>query len=470
MTPLALAALGLAIVTQNQAALRASPKESAAQQAVLWQGEVLEIRGERGDYLSVYDHRLERGGFIRATQVRATPLQPEDAPQLLAIVRFLRETPGEESLGISYAAAYLKVVPAAQITAEPFDALGSMADRLAQRASVHQSKANSTLIAAHLEVAAQFGIKFYSYEHDGKVQICYDGEMYRRVLAMNSADPSQRARAALGVTRHECVDPDLGPTARFHLDQWRAEILQGVHTENLSPVLQNRVHMRLAGVSAALAYWQTRRGENALVAANQSLDQLGAIKKSELEEQDQNDFAEAAVRVGASRLAAEPAIQRGGRLAIKLAPGEPGQTCVALLDTRRGGELLAQRCTFGTVWLTSARANNDDTALALAVQPLATWREMWVFRRAGNDWQIDVLPPGSDGPELGYIEFAGWQPDSKHLLVVRELRSAGRFRRRFESVALDSLRTERQAGTPDLIPGFGRWQDTAWRTSTVSLR
>jgi len=31
---------------------------------------------------------------------------------------------------------------------------------------------------------------------------------------------------------------------------------------------------------------------------------------------------------------------------------------------------------------------------------------------------------------------------------------AAAFRRRFESVALESLRTERQAGTPDLIPGL----------------
>jgi hypothetical protein len=335
---------------------------------------------------------------------------------------------------------------------------------------VHQSKANSAILAAHLELLSQFGVKFYSYEHVGAVQICYDGEMYRRVLAMNPADSAQQARAALGLTRHECVDPNLGPTARYHLDQWRADILQMARTANLPPILANRVHMRRAGVLAALAYWQTRRGDNALAAANQSLDELGAVKKSDLDEADQNDYAEAAVRVGASRLAAEPAIAHAGRLAIKLSPGEPGQTCVALLDTQRGGELLTQRCTFGTVWLTSARASNDGSALALAVQPLATWREMWVFRRAGSEWLVDVLPPGGDESELGYIEFAGWQPDSKHLLVVRELRVAGRFHRRFESVALESLRTERQAGTPDLIPGFGRWQDTAWRTSTVSLR
>ena len=56
--------LGNAIVVQDQASLRASPRDSAQQQTVLWQGEVLEVRGERLDYLQVWDHKRERGGFI----------------------------------------------------------------------------------------------------------------------------------------------------------------------------------------------------------------------------------------------------------------------------------------------------------------------------------------------------------------------------------------------------------------------
>lgn len=470
MTPLVLAALTLAIVTQNPVALRASPNDSAPEQAVLWQGEVLEVRGERGDFLSVYDQRRERAGFIRAAQLRTISLEPEEAPELLAIVRFLRDTPGSEALGISYAAAYLKAAPAEQITAEAFDAIGGMADRLAQRASAHQSKINAGIVAAHLDVATQLGIQFKSYERDGSVRVCYEGDMFRRVLAMRSAEPAQQARAALGLTQHACINPDLGPSERYQWDQWRAEILQKVDTTGLSATLMNRLHMRQAGVLAALAYWQTRRGDPAFAAADHALDALGAIQKNALDELDQNDYAEAAVRVGASRLAADPAISHPGRLAIQLMPGEPGQTCVALLDTQHGSQQLTQRCTFGIVWLSSARASNDGNALALSVQPLATWRELWVFRRQGGEWRVDVLPPGGDGPELGYIEFAGWHADSKHLFVVRELRATGGFHRRFESVALDSLQTERQAGTPALIPGFDRWQDAAWRSSTVSLR
>jgi hypothetical protein len=147
------ALLTLAIVTQDQATLRAAPRDSAAQQAALWQGDTLEIRGQRMDYLQVYDHRRERAGFIHMSQVRAVSLQPEDAPQLLSVVRFLRESPGAESLGIAYTAAYLKAAPADAIGAEAFDALGTMAERLARRASMKHGKATSDVISAHMEVA-----------------------------------------------------------------------------------------------------------------------------------------------------------------------------------------------------------------------------------------------------------------------------------------------------------------------------
>src|SRR5439155_27114852 len=130
-----------AIVTQDQAALRAAPRDAAAQQAVLWQGDALEVRGERLGYLQVYDHRRERAGYVLAAQLRRVSPAPEDAPALLAVLRFVRDTPGAEALGIAYAAAYLKAAPAGTITAEPFDALASMAERLAGRASVRQADA-----------------------------------------------------------------------------------------------------------------------------------------------------------------------------------------------------------------------------------------------------------------------------------------------------------------------------------------
>ena len=215
----------LAIVTQDQAALRAAPSASAATHAQLWQGELLEVRGQRLDHLQVYDHRRERAGFVRASQVRPVGLAEADAPQLLAVLRFLRDAPGAESLGIAYVAAYLKAVPANQMTAEPFDVLGTLAERLARRAS--QRGAANVAVTAHLEVAGQYGVKFASFERGGAMQLCYDGEAFRRVATLASATAEQRARAALALTRHDCVDPALRPHERQALDRERAALLDG---------------------------------------------------------------------------------------------------------------------------------------------------------------------------------------------------------------------------------------------------
>jgi hypothetical protein len=51
-------------------ALRAAPRDSAQQQAALWQGDLPEIRGQRMDNLQGYDHRRERSAFVKASQRR----------------------------------------------------------------------------------------------------------------------------------------------------------------------------------------------------------------------------------------------------------------------------------------------------------------------------------------------------------------------------------------------------------------
>lgn len=53
---LALAA-ALAIVVRDHAALRAAPQSNAVELATLWQGDVIEVRGERAGYLKVYNLR-----------------------------------------------------------------------------------------------------------------------------------------------------------------------------------------------------------------------------------------------------------------------------------------------------------------------------------------------------------------------------------------------------------------------------
>lgn len=477
------ASMGSAIVVQDQASLRSAPRQSAQQQTTLWQGEVLEVRGERMDYLQVWDHKRERGGFIRASEVRRVALTEDEAPALLAVLRFVRDTPGAEALGIGFTAAWLQAAPGPVLAggqgAQALEALGTLADRLAHRASaVVPGKTPGATLSAHLDVAQGYGVRFVSYAVEGRMQVCYDGEAFRRVLAMAQAAPDQRARAALGLTRPECIDPDLPAHARAGVQEWQAQVLERVEVSALPTYLRNRVQMRRAMVWSALAYQQARKdihGPGVSASAARALTELAGVSKDDLPDEDQSAYNDAAMRVGAVRWALVPSVPvpaaARARPTLVTEAGAPGETCVLLVDARHGPQApLLRRCTYGVVWASSARHNREGTALALAVQPLEGWRELWVLRKTTEGWVADVLPPAAAAPETGVAEWAGWVPGGQRMLVAREARAQGRYRRSFEVVRLDGLAVERVTGDVAALPLFQRWQDAAWKRQTLSLR
>jgi hypothetical protein len=465
----------IAIVVQDRIALRAAARESAQLHALLWQGDTLEVRGRTLDYVQVYDHRRERGGFVRAGDLRLLALTPEQAPALLAVVNFLRDAPGAEALGIAYAAAYLKAAPAASIGPELFDALGTLAERLARRASLARGREAEEAVAAHLDVIARYGVALHSFERNGRMQLCYDGEAFRRVLAL-PASAEQKARAALALTRPDCIAPDLTPRLRHDLDAWRVDVLAHVPDSDLPDYLRNRLRLRRAALWSAVAFQRARRGEATQEAGELALQELAAVDPKQLAEADASAYTDAAIRVGASRWAAQPVPPTGSGLGIALSPGESGQTCIELVQrdgeksAKSGGASLLRKCTYATVWPSSARTDASGSALVVAVQPLDAWRELWLFRRDGDGWRVDVLPPGDDLPELGYVEFAGWVPGGKQMLVAREVRQGNAFERRFELVDLASLVVLKHAAEPAHLSLFYRWQDAVWKQQTVSLR
>ena len=464
---LALAA-ALAIVVQDHASVRAAPESSATELTTLWQGDVLEIRGESAGYLKVYNYRRERGGYLKSEAVRPVAFNEANAPELLAILRFLRDTPGSEALGISYGAAYLKAVPTRALTAEPFDAIARMAERLADDAS--GSNTRLTDVAAHIEVIEQFGIHMRGFELNGRMQVCYDGELFHRVLSLANATPEERAHAALGLTRPDCIDSNIGPIQRASLDVERRELLDTMAESDLSAMTKSRLHARRAGVLASITFEQARRSEPSALTAQRALAELLAVNPNDLGNDRRSEYLDAVVRVGAIRWAAITPTPQTGPLTLSATAGDPGQTCIALEDARRPHTTpLVRRCTYGIVWMASAHAIPQGPALVLAVQPLEGWRELWVFHRSAGTWTIDVLSPGTDDPEEGYVEFAGLTPRTRRLLIAREVKDRGRFHRRFEELRLDDLTLVQQASAPDLLPDFGRWQDVAWRRDTLAL-
>jgi hypothetical protein len=473
----------LAIVVQDHTMLRAAPRSTGTELTALSQGDALEVRGERAGYLKVYDYRRERAGYLRNDAVRQLELTESGAAGLLAVLRFLRDSPGSEALGISYGAAYLKAVPARTLTAEPFDAIARMAERLGEQAS--SSTGHVADVAAHLEVVQQYGVRMRSFERNGRMQVCYDGELFHRVLSLRDASAEQRAQAALGLTRPDCIDPDLSPSARATLDDERRQLLDAIDGRELSEMMRSRLHARRAGVWASVAFEQARRGVQAGAAGARALAELLAVRANDLGDDRRGEYLDALLRVGASRWARETPAPQAGPFILNAAAGDPGQTCVSVHDVRRRigaadvgapgyraaglGAPLLRRCTYGIVWMASAHAIAQAPALVLAVQPLDGWLELWVFQARLGAWTVDVLSPGSEQPELGYIEFAGFTANSRRLLIVREAKEHGRVQRRFEELRLEDLALARQASTPDALRDFGRWQDVGWRRDTLAL-
>ena len=443
-------ALGYAIVLQDQVALRPAPRASVRPNALLWQGETLEVRGERLDYLQVYDYRRERGGYVRSSDLRRVSFKPEEAPELLTLLRFLRDVPGSEALGIGLAATWFEAAPAQAVNGEAgveaLEVLGTLAERLARRASA--GKGAPATLAAHLDVAARYGVRFVTYQREGRMALCYDGASFRRVLAMQSS-PAQRAQAALALTDPRCMAGDLRVAERRQMDEWRAQVLDKVDAAALPPFVRNRVLMREAGIWAGLAYQRVRQGEPAQAAAARALKALGAVDKGELADGDRTVYSEAAMRVSASRWATvvRPP-EAGKRPHIVTAAGAPGETCLLLVDEKSSADKpLAKRCTYAVVWTASATLNREGNALAVAVQPTETWRELWVFRKGAKGWNVRIVPPAAVNPSVGYAEFAGWIPGGARMLVAREALGDGRHSHNFELVRLDTLTTVRRALT-----------------------
>lgn len=464
MLPLAVTA---AIVVGDHVALRAAAERTSAQQAVLWKGDWLEVRGDKKGWLKVWDHRHERGGWVAAKNVKAIALDESSAAGVRAVVEFLRDTPGQESLGIAYAAIYLKVAPKGGIDASLMISIGAMADRLAHRATT--APATDTSAAEQLEVARSWGIALASVEQPDGTHVCYDGAAFHGGLALGPG-PADAATAILALTEPGCEPPGLGATARVARDEARLALLERVELGRVRGPVGNQLRIRRAEIAAELAWATAQRGDlpGAAKRADEAFTMLARVDKDELAEDDAPAYAAAAVAVAASRWAALPQVSAKG-LALQLAAGEQGETCASVVPAK--GAASEPKCTHGQIWPASLRTSADRKAAVVAVEPLPGWLELWLFRK-GEDggWMIDVLAPNTDGPDRGYVELAGFSPDGARALIVRESRTAGIVRRSFEAVTLGTLAVDRQASNLGGIGAAKAWASAEWRQRTLALR
>jgi len=479
-------ALTVALVVQNQVPLRAASHETAPRQTTLASGDWLEVRGERQGYLQVYDHRRERAGYVHPTMVRSYVVDESAAPKLATLVDFFRDAPGQESLGIGYVALYLRAAPATQVGADTFDALGTMAERLGGRASARVVKTGDAVLAAQLEAAESYGVHFVRFEREGQTRVCYDGEAYRRVLALGGSGRA-RVRAALGLTDPDCVDPSLGASGALTLAKWRASVLDTVDPTKLDAGVpaheRARLRLRRAAVQAELAYSAARAGDRALAkqASDAAKREFLTADRAALADEEQLAYDEAALRVATVRWAEESAPALKGGLNVELVAGEPGQTCVRLKKPPQKDAF--QHCTYGVVWPSSIRVAPHETAVAMMVQPLSGWSELLVLHPSPGSpatWIADTVTPATVDPELGYVELAGFSADGSRLVLVRESRVSGplgsprtappRIQKSFQIVTTDGLRVEKQASSLTNFPTFQKWKTADWQQGTLALR
>jgi len=408
-------AAGFAIVLQDETPLRPTPAASAPAGGVLWQGETLEVRGERLDYVAVWDYARERGGYVRAAALHRLAFDEREAPELLAVLRFLRDVPGSEALGIGIAAAYIEGAPPTALNVpdgvEALEAMGAMAERLA-RGAFGTRLNRAAAVSAHLDVVARYGVRFVTVETNGRLRLCYDGAAYRRILVMHASE-EQRARAMLALSDPACARPELTLTQQ----------LDTVDEAKLPGYLRSRVRMRRAVLWSSIAYQRARKGEDSSAAAERAVQALAAIDAGELADVDRRAYADAQLRVAAVRVALAKQVDRKG-ISVIAAAGEGGKTCLALRDAK--GAQHAKRCTYGLVWPASAVANRDGTALVLAVQPAEGWRELWLYRKTKAGWRLSIIPPAAAPPGVGTAEFAGWAKGK--LRIARAALIDGRLR------------------------------------------
>jgi hypothetical protein len=476
------AVLLIALVAEDPAVLRNAPRDDAPAQATLWRGDWLEVRGETAGFLKVYDHRHERPGYVRPHIVRVHRLDEATAPELASVVRFLRDASGSESLGIGYAAMALRAAPAGADTTEVFAAIGAMADRLARRASGRRTSIRDAALAGHLEVAASYGVKFDAVDGDmeeGPARLCYDGEAWARVLATPTAQPIEKARAALFLASTRCRPSLLPPAKERDFNDRRLQALDAVDPSAVVPWLGARVRLARAEALAWRAFDEARRlsglaSDDAVKAQASALKELALTDKGVLAPEDLPRYDDVAMRVAAGRWAVEPAFKdtRKRAVAITTALRGPGETCLRVVATAANDNAkpLAERCTYGVVWQSAVRWAPSGTVATIAVQPLPAWTELWVIRKSGDAWSIDPLTPATTEPEVGYVESAGFAPDGSRLLIVREARVAGRPTRKFQVLATNTLAVELQCGDVTRLSAFKRWQAAWWKVGTLALR
>jgi hypothetical protein len=494
----------VALVAEDPVSLRNRPDPDAPAQAELHRGDWLEIRGEVAGYLKVWDHRHERPGYVRPREVRTYSADDGAADALAAVVGFLRDRPGQESLGIGHAALYLKAAAAERLQgaqgAAIFEALGAMADRLGRRLSASGVSGSGVArsLAAELAVAESYGVRYVSRDDGARTIFCYDGEAFSRTLAIPRAAARDRTNALLALTAPGCrataQAASPSPSARRAWNEQRLRLLDAADAADAVPAhLALRLRLLRAEALAIRAHDELRRERPDLAADSQAAAAraLAGVERDLLAPEDRPTFEAVTTRVAAGRFTGEALPPRPPGLrdapTLALVPRAPGEICVQLVsslastgDPRPGTAAVAphfERCTYGLPRAASARWSSSGDTLALAVTTAEAWTELWLLHRGAAGWTLTTIPPATGaagvpidlGRDVGTSELAGFVPDGG-VLVARQAVVRGQVQRRFELRAVGSALVQKSASRHELLLSFRRFAAPWWKATSYATR
>ena len=497
MMPLPLLAVVVALVVQDQTPLRAAAHDDAPRQTTLSPGDWLEVRGERQGYLAGLRPPARAPG-LRAARRRcaATRSTRRRRRSSRAIVDFLRDAPGQESLGIGYAALYLRAAPAQRGRRRAcFDALGDDG-RAARRGARRRACAKAGRRDAG---GADRGgrelrrARSRSFEQRGA-----HARLLRRrgVPARAGArrrPAAARARAALGLTDPRVRRPARGPTAALDAGEVAGERARRRSTSARAAARRRPADVQRAPPAAAIgdaggarvlrgARRATRRSPGRRARRRSASSQL--VDRSELADEDRLAYDEAALRVGDRAVGRRAGVAgaRSVRARRRARRGRARPDVRAPAPSRRsaaGGALRALhlRVRVAVVGARRAARRRGRDGRAAAASGGASCS---CFVRREHGWTADSMTPAAIDPELGYVELAGFSPDGTRLLVVREARASGPLgsphtlapwiEKRFQVLAVDGLRVEKQSSSLAGFPTFKRWQSPEWARATLANR
>ena len=260
--------------------------------------------------------------------------------------------PGYESLGIGYAALSLRAAPAGADTSEVFAAIGTMAERLARRASARRGRhaRTRTLRRARRgrrELRRQVRAVDPLDDRVGAARLCYDGEAWTRVLAAPAAAPAERARAALFLAVDPCRDPALPPAEARLWNDRRLRALESIDfaaAGALPASLGGRVRLRHAEALAWRAFDEARQGDaEAAVARGGGGGARAGARRSRACSPPRISTSTTRPRSASPPRAGRPR-RRPRRAAARKTVGlvrraaQPGETCVRVVSRRRRRE------------------------------------------------------------------------------------------------------------------------------------